>query len=249
MSDILSAAVSALKSDQTKLEQFSLNAANATTPGYRRGVVVSTPFQSVLDAQGVSTSASATAPVLHAPSLTRAIDFSSSAMTQTGRPFDVAVEGDAFLALTDGNKTYVTRHGALSVNTDGELVGKSGLRLIGAQGGIRLESMDGVSIDARGALVRGDEILGQLRLVKLADVHAIKSTDGVLFETALDNLSDVSGLDAVAVKAGFLETSNTNNLKEMMGVLENTRHFESLIRLVQGYDEVMGKAIQRLGEV
>jgi flagellar basal body rod protein FlgG len=35
----------------------------------------------------------------------------------------------------------------------------------------------------------------------------------------------------------------------MMGVLENTRHFESLIRLVQGYDEVMGKAIQRLGEV
>ena len=247
MADILSLAVSALRADQTRLEQLSLNAANATTPGYRRGTVASVSFNGVMEAQQAGP-ASSLASLPASPLLRRATDFTAGALNQTGRPLDLAIDGDGFLALNDGTRTWLTRAGALQVNEQGELTGAKGMRVLGTQGDVKPGGSAGVSIDGAGRVTVGGQPVGQLRVVKPADDAEITSEDGVLFAVAGDQFADVEP-QRRTVRAGFLEASNTSSLQEMLGVMAGTRHFESLIRLVQGYDEVLGKAIQKLGEV
>ncbi|MGC4061417.1 MAG: flagellar hook-basal body complex protein [Aquabacterium sp.] len=250
MSDILSVVVSALRADQTRLEQTSLNAANASTPGYRRSSIASLAFDQVMSAQSANTTESAGKPewVPTQPALQKITDFTEGSLQQTGRPLDVAVEGKGFVSLTDGSRTWLTRTASLKIDEHGDMVGPRGLRVVGTQGNIRPGAEADLSISVAGQVMRGDEVLGQIKLVQPTDEALLNSDDGVLFEVAPGQVQDAT-FETGVVRAGFLEGSNTNHLKEMLGVMENVRHFESLIRLAQGYDEVLGKAIQKLGEV
>jgi flagellar basal-body rod protein FlgG len=118
----------------------------------------------------------------------------------------------------------------------------------GVQGDIKPGGSVNVSIDGAGRVTVNGEQVGQLRVVKPAADAEVTSEDGVLFAVAGDQFDDVEPGQRT-VRAGFLEASNTSSLQEMLGVMAGTRHYESLIRLVQGYDEALGKAIQKLGEV
>jgi flagellar basal-body rod protein FlgF len=50
------------------------------------------------------------------------------------------------------------------------------------------------------------------------------------------------------LRAGFLESSYLSSPQEMVRLTETVRHFESLQRLVQGYDETLEKSMRKLGE-
>ena len=51
-----------------------------------------------------------------------------------------------------------------------------------------------------------------------------------------------------ALNQGFLEGSNVSSPQEMVRLSETVRHFESMQRIVQGYDESLEKSIRKLGE-
>lgn len=248
MPDAMSVVFSALRADQSRLEQASLNAANAATPGYKRASLVSLSFGQILDAQQQSSADVHGLRALSGYALSKVTDFSAGALQKTGRPLDVAVEGQGFISLTNGAQTWLTRTAALQVDERGDLVGPKGLRVVGVQGDLRPGGDKDLTISANGELMRGEQILGRIRLVSPVDESDLRTSDGVLFESSQDTLQDAP-LDQGVIRSGFLEGSNTSNLKEMLGVMESVRHFESLIRLAQGYDEVLGKAIQKLGEV
>lgn len=252
MSDILSVVATAMRADLTRLDQASVNAANAATPGYRRGSVVSMAFDQAMtqaaqgaEARPVEAGMPAWVPVQ--ATLQRVTDLTPGSLMQTGRALDVAIDGQGFLSLTDGQRTWLTRTAALQVNADGVLVGPRGLRVVGAEGDIRPGSDQGLSVQPDGRLMRDGQTVGRIRLVQPVETGSMVSEDGVFFEVGEAQLSGVE--DKGVLRAGFLEGSNTHHLKEMLGVMENVRHFESLIRLAQGYDEVLGRAIQKLGEV
>ncbi|MEY2840129.1 MAG: hypothetical protein RJB60_2428 [Pseudomonadota bacterium] len=250
MSEMMSTVVSALRADQSRLEQASINASNASTPGYRRSAVAALSFGHVMNAQQARDASpvgnsvwSADAPVLR-----KVTDFTPGGLQQTGRALDVAVEGKGFIALSDGSRTWLTRTASLSVDASGDLVGPKGWRVVGVQGNIRPGSDQGLSISSAGQISREGQIVGALHIVEPAEGVTLNSEDGVFFEVSPDRMQSAIA-EQVVVRAGFLEGSNTNSLKEMLSVMESVRHFESLIRLAQGYDEVLGKAIQKLGEV
>jgi flagellar basal-body rod protein FlgF len=247
VSDTMSIIATALHADELRLDQASRNAANAATPGYRRSSVVAIGFDQALNQAQQAAPESGDALPLAPPVLQRITDFSQGSLMQTGRTLDVAIEGKGFMAMTDGHRTFLTRTASLRVAPTGELVGVKGLRLVGAQGDIRPGNVDGLSIAPNGQISRGEQVLGQISLVTPSEQSELDSNDGVLFEAGDQNLTPAT--DDSIVRSGFLEGSNTNHLKEMLSVMESVRHFESLIRLAQGYDEVMGKAIQKLGEV
>ncbi|MNW05611.1 flagellar basal body rod protein FlgF [compost metagenome] len=53
----------------------------------------------------------------------------------------------------------------------------------------------------------------------------------------------------VQVRQGFLENSNVNSMQEMAQLIQSMRHFESMQRVALGYDEMIGGAVRRLGEL
>ena len=50
------------------------------------------------------------------------IGFAQGPIDQTGNDLDVAIEGDGFFAVRDGDSTSLTRDGRLTLNANGQLV-------------------------------------------------------------------------------------------------------------------------------
>jgi flagellar basal-body rod protein FlgG len=51
------------------------------------------------------------------------------------------------------------------------------------------------------------------------------------------------------IRQGFLENSNVDSSQEMTQLVQTMRHFETMQKVVQGYDDMMGAAIRKLGDM
>ncbi|TAL22078.1 MAG: flagellar hook-basal body complex protein [Aquabacterium sp.] len=246
MSDVFTMAVEALRADQSRLQLLGQNAANATTPGYRRSFAVAQPFQQALDAAGATGRAAGASVGL--PVVRPALSLQQAAHTDTGRALDAAIQGDGYFVVGDGERSFLTRAGSFRLSAQGVLMGPGDLPVQGRSGEIRPEQGAELSIAASGAVLAGGREIDRLRIVKPGEDFAPASSDGVLIDAGEQAYAELPP-DEVVLRPGFLEASNTDNLREMLGLMETARHFESVTRLLQGYDEMMGKAIQKLGDV
>jgi flagellar basal body rod protein FlgG len=241
VSDVFAITQVGLSAGQERLLTLTTNAAAATLPGYKRQVAAqSSAFATHFD--GLDTAAR---PAV--PELLRGVDVRPSALISTGKPLDLAVEGPVgFFALSDGASAFLTRNGAFSVDAEGYLVGERGLRVQGAQGDLRIGAGE-VSVRGNGEIVRRGDVLGTLQLFVPGVGAAVTPRGGALI--GVDG--SVQALDAgrARLSAGFLESSNAGGPQDMLALMSLTRQFESLVRVTQGYDEVLGRAIQKLGEI
>ena len=95
-------------------------------------------------------------------------------------------------------------------------------------------------------IVREGVTLATLRLFVPAPGSALEPGRGSLLSTA-GGVAPIEG--AIRLRSGHVESSNAAANTEVLGLLALTRQYESLVRVTQGYDDVLGKAIQRLGEI
>jgi flagellar basal-body rod protein FlgF len=250
MSDIFQIAGIGLFEGKQRLEAISQNAASASLPGYRRHVVTGRAFDAALatssasPAQAPSQQAPSQAPSQQAPS--QQVNLHPGSMMATGRPLDVAIDPqDLFFALTDGTQTWLTRAGAFRVGEDGVVVGERDLHVIGMQGDVRLPSSD-VTVEADGRITYQGATVAELQLFKPTEPSSLLAAQGSL-------LSAPSGMEPaqkgeVRVRGGTLEASNTDAASEMLELMTLSRQFESLSRVLQNYDEALGRVIEKLGE-
>ena len=239
MNDLYGIARIGFDHGRERLEAIGLNAANAARPGYRR--------QFALDgAPAPEPSAGTGARALHAVREGGGpVDLRPGAPIGTGRALDLAIEdGELFFALTDGERTWLTRAASFHLDADGVLVGERGLRVVGRDGDIRLDGED-VEIRRDGQIVRDGVALGALQLFRPNDRAGLRAAGGAL-------LSATNGEHAVEagtgrLRSGFLEGSNAEPARDLVELVALTRQFESLARVTQGYDELLGRTIQQLG--
>lgn len=242
MSDIFQITGVGLLQAQDRLEAISANAAGASLPGYRRHVAVARPFAEVLAASEAQ-AASRTGPPR---SGLNGVDLRAGAISETGRALDVSIDADdLFFALTDGTQTWLTRSGAFRVDGDGVLVGEGGLRVTGTQGDIRLPGSD-VTVEGDGRLTHRGVTVGSLQLYRTDDPGSLQALHGSLLVATAGMYP--AEADVVRVRGGTLEASNTDSTREMLDLVVLSRQYESLSRVMQGYDELLGRFIQKLGE-
>jgi flagellar basal-body rod protein FlgF len=237
MSDIFQIANIGLLDTRQRLEAISTNAASASLTGYRRQVVTGRVFDAALAASGADTAIPSSPQV----------DLTAGSMIATRRPLDLAIEtGGAFFALTDGTRTWLTRAGSFQLNEEGVLVGERGLRVVGAQGDLRLPGGD-VQVGADGHITHDGVVVGTLQLFSPVDPTSLQASAGALL-LAPSGTTAVSA-DSVRIRSGTLEASNTDAGREMLGLMTLSRQFESLSRVLQSYDDLLGRTIQKLGDV
>jgi flagellar basal body rod protein FlgG len=245
MNDIFRIASIGMEQGQRQLESISQNAASASQPGYRRHVAVGRPFATALETDNARQISDPTAIVGVAP-IAQQVDLHPGAMMPTGHALDLAIDDeDLFFAVTDGTQTWLTRSGSFRLNSDGILVGDRGLRVVGTQGDVHLPGSD-VTVGADGSIKRQGVVVGTLQLFKPNDRESLQAAQGALL-LASDGIQPVPA-GVGRVRAGVLEASNTDSSREVLTLLTLSRQFEGLSRIVQSYDEVLGRAIQKLGE-
>jgi flagellar basal-body rod protein FlgF len=156
----------------------------------------------------------------------------------TGRNLDVAMKGNAWLAVQalDGTEAY-TRAGALDVNAEGLLITKNGLTVLGDGGPINVPANAQLQIGADGTVSAGvgnakPQSVGRLKLVT-PEVPLTRGTDG-LFRAADGDLP----ADATAkLQDGALEGSNVSPIETMIAMIAAARQFEQQMKMMHSAQE------------
>ena len=177
----------------------------------------------------------------------------AGSLMQTGRPLDLAIQGDGWFAVRDaqGNEAY-TRAGSLQADPDGFLRDAHGHQMVGENGVIFLPlpldtlniTPDGtVTIRPQGAPENVQEEVGRLKLVNPDPKQLVRGEDGLFRHTSGD---DIDQAPNVRLLSGMLESSNVNPIEEMMTVIGLQRHYEMQVKIMKEADELTMRGNQLL---
>jgi flagellar basal-body rod protein FlgG len=250
MDSLVEATLDAMRNDVSRLERIATNLANVTTPGYKRELWVQrahapsgTDFAQVYGAAGASErvgigSEGATATIER--------DLKPGTLRPTGQPLDLALAGSGFFEVATDHGPAFTRHGQFRLDARGRIVNAQGHALIGRGGEISLTSAD-VNIDDAGRIQQAGRVIDQIKVVDFAAGTQFTAVGAGLLETSAlaRPLEDA----AVRIRQGHLENANVDTAHEMVTLMQTMRHFESMLRAAQGYDEMLGGAIRKLGDI
>lgn len=174
-------------------------------------------------------------------------DFSQGALEGTGRPLDMAIEGDGFFTLeTDAGERF-TREGRFTLNGDSEIVASDGARLLDAGGQPIRVLPDGgeVEIHANGEITQGGVALGVVGVTRFENIGELEKVGDNRYAAPEDSERELM-LDAV-VRQGFIEGSNVRPIMEITRMMEVSRTYSSVTRMINQTDELSRKAVERLG--
>lgn len=214
-------------------ETIAHNLANVSTSGYKRKLTSFSLELQRLQRLGAQASELAGRINMH-----QTIDFSQGQLVATGRPLDVALEGQGFIVLETPEGLRYSRGGALAVNLLGQLVDSSGRLVAGENGPIVIPptvSESHLSIDADGTVRSNDAVFGKMRIVE--------------FDKQMDRLLPTGGCFAAPkdlqpkpatqtrLRQGHLEQANVAPMQELTGLLMVSRLFESHISVLRKRSE------------
>jgi len=258
MQEILAVALGSMQQDMRRMDRVALNLANVSTPGYKREVVAARPFAEMLGAAGLAQAAESELGEPLPPAPLRVFsDLRPGTVRVTGQPLDLAIGGDGFFEVATENGLAYTRHGSFRVDGRGRLVTAAGHPVMG-RGGEILLATPSPAIDGSGAITEPGATQGaaspdpahplaQLRIVRLEDPQAARRLGDGLW-AAGSKVTEVEEGQA-QLRQGALENSNVSSTQEMVQLVETMRHFESMQKVAQGYDEMVASAIRRLGDL
>ena len=247
MDKLVYTAATGLRAHMAAQAAIANNMANGSTTGFRADRVV---FDRI-ELKGGGAQIAARMP--SAEEVTDA-DRTAGAIQQTGRPLDVAVSGDAWIAVqaADGQEAY-TRRGDLEIAPSGVLQTGDGHIVMGQSGPITLPPASSVSIGADGSITivpqgadaTQTQIVDKLKLASAKGTDTVKGLDNLLYVRGGGTLPE--DLDA-RVQGGALEGSNVNMTQALVDMIENQRSYEvtaNLMKSAKDMDE-SGASLMRL---
>lgn len=230
--DLVQSATAILASAQRRAEDAAHNITNIATPGYRS----KHGFSEVLASIEGERSDSPTSGVL--------ISLTPGQLSETGVATDLAITGDGFFELRDETGPLYTRNGQLARGDEGRLLGVGGRAVQGVGGGDIVLPDGPFSVEADGAVRTGDSVVARIAVFDFDPAVLRSGPDGLLTAPA----DSASALDGPVVRQGFLESSNVSLGDEMVALMEAIRRAETGQRLMNVYDDLMGRAITTLGQ-
>lgn len=238
MQDSLYVALSSQIALERRLDTIADNVANASTIGFRATGV---KFEDVVSGTGQRS-------VSFASSGNTYLSGAHGALTETGNPFDFAVQGDAWFAIDTPAGTVMTRDGRFSMNENGELMSIEGYPVLDSGGApIQLDPRNGPpKAGADGSLRQNDQLVGAIGLYNFdpGENFVRYGNSGIVPARTPEPVTDRSD---VGIAQGFLEESNVNPVLEMTRLIQVQRAFENTAALMRQTDSSTDDAIKTLG--
>jgi len=238
MDRLIYTAVSGMSSSMVRQRVIASNMANAQTIGFRAETLTFTPvtLESARPDDGSWEVRAMTSTQVKGASMRE------GAVIQTGRKLDLALSGEALLAVQapDGGEGY-TRRGDLSVSATGVLQNGDGLPVIGENGPVTVPLGVDVSIAPDGAvMIASPETpenppvqVERLKLASWKGSRIEKDLSGLFRVPAGPEAFGILPTDENArVTTGALEQSNVDPTRILVEMVEAQRLFDMRTRLV-----------------
>lgn len=235
-----------MKVNEHKLTLLANNLANAQTTGFKRdlAVVLERPVESregpgftfpfshpVFDGIGGGVNVR---PTFH--------NLGQGPVESTGRPLDVALEGDGFFGVSNGTEKRYTRDGVFAINRKGDLVLAAGggrWKVLDEEGSaIRLDpSGKAVSIGEDGAIRQGREIVARLGRFKAGDNSSLKKVGENLFSAGDEKMTPANA----RLIPESREESNVDVMSGLATMIEASRAYQLNATMIQMQDQMFGQ--------
>jgi flagellar basal body rod protein FlgG len=240
-----------LQVNQYRQEILANNLANAETTGFKHdlAVVRERPVASQEDrADPMSTHPiydRLTGGSLVAPTYTL---FTQGPIEHTGNNLDVAISGDGFFTVQDGDAVRYTRDGRFMLNADGELVTAGNHKVLSEAGQpivIPSTAAKQLEITPAGELRAGSVVFGKLGLVDFEDKRQLRKIGR--------NLLAATDTEPTPVKATLrpqcVEGSTVDPMTTMVEMIEASRAYQMNATLVGLADSTLGRAVNDIARI
>ena len=248
MQPVWAVALDAMQQDAARVDRVASNLVNATTVGYKREILVQRPYSatvtfgqalSALQAQDGAQEATVVLSVHR--------DQRAGTLKSTGSLFDLALTGPGYLEVATADGPAYTRQGQLSLDGRGRLVlAASGDPVMGPGGDIVL-GPGPFTVDSVGRVTQGGRVVGQIKVVSLQEAAGSHPMGNGLI-AATGRVSALADAD-IHLRQGYVENANVNAAHEMVQLTQMMRHFESMQRAAQSYDDMLATAVRKLGDL
>lgn len=216
-----------------ELRVVANNIANADTTGFRA--------ESVTYAEHVARTG-ATPSLSMAAARVRETDLGPGALSVTGQPLDLAIDGEGFFRVMTDRGERLTRAGAFGMDASGQVVTPEGWPLLDAGGApIVLPPGGAPAIGADGTLSVDGAPVAQVGVVVPRDPLTLIREGGTRFRAA-----DVDPAPAAMIRQGALEGSNVDPVAQIARLIEVQRAYEAGQSLIDREDGRIRQTVQAL---
>jgi flagellar basal-body rod protein FlgF len=231
MDKLIYTSLSAMRGAMSRQTATANNLANASTVGFRAEFASAQPLWLRGGGAEMGTRMPSSEQVLGA-------DMEAGTVNQTGRDLDVALNGDALLAVqADNGEEAYSRRGDLQISDSGLVTTGDGVVVLGEGGPLTLPPSDKVRIDGDGKVwivpAGGDpnqpQQIDRLKLVSPQGSQILKGIDGLF---RVRNGGALPSDPRASLISGALETSNVNTSRGLVEMVEASRAWETQIRLI-----------------
>jgi flagellar basal-body rod protein FlgG len=251
-------AASGMSAQQYNVDLIANNIANVNTVGFKKQ---RTDFQDLFynvdtlpgaraGQQGRNPTGSQVGTGVRVAGTSR--NFSAGSIEPTGRPVDMAIEGDGFfqVLLPDGGTTAYSRAGDFRIDSEGRMVTPDGYFLqppITVPTGVS-ENQVSVAYDGTvTAVVNGTETqLGTITLARFRNNNGLLATGRNLYlETegsGAPSVGTAGSNDFGGIRGGMLEKANIEVETELVGLIVAQRAYEMNSKSITTADQMMRTA-------
>lgn len=229
MDRLIYTSLTAMRAAMSRQTTTASNLANANTVGFRAEMASVSPLWTTGGADNARVLASE--EVL-------AADMTAGAIKETGRSLDIALQGDALLAVQarDGDEAY-TRRGDLQLSETGLLTTGDGLPVLGEGGPVTLPPAESIRIESDGTVwivpEGGDpaqpQQVDRLKLTTPAGSDIVKGLDGAF---RVRGGGTLPADPEAQLTAGAIEESNVNSTQALVDMIDASRAWETQIKLL-----------------
>jgi flagellar basal-body rod protein FlgG len=225
----------ALRSNE--MDSVANNIANVNTAGYKR-TTFSSRLYPLLEGKTVNSKDFLYSDAKQMTDFGQyGIDKSPGNIKTTGNPLDLAVNGEGFFAVQAQNKTLYTRNGSFTIDKEGYIATNDGRRVLDtANQTIRVQG-NTINVASDGSVYVDGNNAGKLKVAALNNILHVSDS---LFS------GNETGAANGEVMQGAIEMSNVNPIREMVGVINALRLYESAMGAIKNFDELAQKAVSEI---
>ena len=174
--------------------------------------------------------------------------FSQGTPTETGIPTHMAIEGDGFFKVTQGNTIAYTRDGSFTTNNQGQIVNADGY-LLDPQITIPQEATN-LSISSTGVVsyqINGVSTVGPtIQLARFINPAGLQNLGSNLYAETAASGPEILGQPGQQgngqIRQGFVEGSNVEVVSELVSLITAQRAYEINSRAIRAGDEMLSSA-------
>jgi flagellar basal-body rod protein FlgF len=230
-------ALSAQLSLQRRLDTLANNVANTNTVGFRGDEM---SFEELVSPSDKN-------PVSFVSKGENHISTKAGEVTETGNPLDVAIQGNAWLAIQTPTGVAYTRDGRLQMTKEGMLTTIEGYPVLDAGGvPVQLNPDDPPpTINKAGTIEQAGNNLGALGLYTMPQGAKLTRAQGVAVTSDIQPIAELDFLHN-GVRQGYIEKSNVNPLLEMTHLITIQRNFEAVSTMISDTESSLNDSLKSL---